>query len=348
MAETLQLRGTLEGHSGWVTQIATNPKYPDVILSASRDKTLIVWKLTRDDQHYGVPQKRLHGHGHFVSDVVLSSDGHFALSGSWDKNLRLWDLSAGRTTRRFEDHTHDVMSVAFSADNRQIVSGSRDKTIKLWNTLAQCKYTIQEEGHSEWVSCVRFSPNNQNPIIVSCGWDKYVKVCICFQSANVILNEHIGSKNSTIKNAFLLQVWNLTNCKLKTNHIGHTGYLNTVTMSPDGSLCASGGKDAKAMLWDLNDGKHLYTLDHADTINALCFSPNRYWLCAATGPSIKIWDLESKNMVEELRPEVPGNSSRAGPPQCLSMAWSSDGQTLFAGYSDNQIRVWQVSMPSNR
>merc|ERR1712203_1148207 len=107
---------------------------------------------------------------------------------------------------------------------RQIVSGSRDKTIKLWNTLAQCKYTIQEEGHTEWVSCVRFSPNNQNPIIVSCGWDKYVKV------------------------------WSLQNCKLKTNHIGHTGYLNTVTMSPDGSLCASGGKDAKAMLWDLNDG----------------------------------------------------------------------------------------------
>ena len=176
MAETLQLRGTLEGHSGWVTQIATNPKYPDIILSASRDKTLIVWKLTRDEQNYGVPQKRLHGHGHFVSDVVLSSDGHFALSGSWDKNLRLWDLSAGRSTRRFEDHSHDVLSVAFSADNRQIVSGSRDKTIKLWNTLAQCKYTIQEEGHTEWVSCVRFSPNNQNPIIVSCGWDKYVKV----------------------------------------------------------------------------------------------------------------------------------------------------------------------------
>jgi len=56
MAETLQLRGTLEGHSGWVTQIATNPKYPDIILSASRDKTLIVWKLTRDEQNYGVPQ----------------------------------------------------------------------------------------------------------------------------------------------------------------------------------------------------------------------------------------------------------------------------------------------------
>lgn len=69
------------------------------------DKTLIVWKLTRDETNYGVPQKRLYGHSHFISDVVLSSDGNYALSGSWDKTLRLWDLAAGKTTRRFEDHT---------------------------------------------------------------------------------------------------------------------------------------------------------------------------------------------------------------------------------------------------
>lgn len=86
-----------------------------------------------------------------------------------------------------------------------------------------------------------------------------------------------------------MKVWNLTNCKLKTNHFGHNGYLNCVTVSPDGSLCASGGKDGQAMLWDLNEGKHLYTLDGTNEINALVFSPNRYWLCAATGPTIKIW-----------------------------------------------------------
>ena len=43
------------------------------------------------------------------------------------------------------------------------------------------------------------------------------------------------------------------------------------------------------MLWDLNENKHLYTLDGTSMINALTFSPNRYWLCAATGGSIKIW-----------------------------------------------------------
>lgn len=106
----------------------------------------------------------------------MSSDGQFAISGSWDKTLRLWNLTTGQTATRFTGHTGDVLSVAFSADNRQIVSGSRDRTAKLWNTLGLCKYTFDNEGHNDWVSCVRFSPNMETPLIVSCGWDKMVKV----------------------------------------------------------------------------------------------------------------------------------------------------------------------------
>ena len=59
-------------------------------------------------------------------------------------------------------------------------------------------------------SQVRFPPTPNAPVIVSAGWDKIVKV------------------------------WSTTNCRLRTNLVGHTGYLNTVTVSPDGSLCASG------------------------------------------------------------------------------------------------------------
>lgn len=52
-----------------------------------------MWKLTRDETNYGIPQRSLRGHSHFVSDVVISSDGQFALSGAWDGCLRLWDLT---------------------------------------------------------------------------------------------------------------------------------------------------------------------------------------------------------------------------------------------------------------
>lgn len=173
-------------------------------------------------------------------------------------------------------------------------------------------FFFQDDCHTDWVSTVRFSPSTRDPVIVSAGWDKIVKV------------------------------WNLGNCRLKTNHIGHTGYVSTVTVSPDGSLCASGGKDGQAMLWDLNEGKHLYTLNGNDVIHAMAFSPNRYWLCAAVGPVIKIWDLEDKREIEELKPEITGKTKTA--PQCVSLAWSQDGQTLYAGYTDNVIRVWQVSV----
>lgn len=34
--------------------------------------------------------------------------------------------------------------------------------------------------------------------------------------------------------------------------------------------------------------------------------------------------------------------STNGPVECTSLAWSSDGQTLFAGYTDALIRVYDV------
>merc|ERR1712000_551303 len=197
MAEQLILKGTLEGHNGWVTSLATSMENPNMLLSGSRDKTLIIWNLPRDETQYGYPKRSLKGHSHIVSDCVISSDGAYALSASWDKTLRLWELASGTTTRRFVGHNNDVLSVSFSADNRQIVSGSRDRSIKLWNTLGDCKYTISDKGHTEWVSCVRFSPNPQNPVIVS------------------------------------------------------------------------GGKDGTTMLWDLNESKHLYSLNAGDEIHAL-------------------------------------------------------------------------------
>jgi len=269
----------------------------------------------------GYMEKRLVGHHHFIQDMDISSDGAYALTASWDKTLRLWDLASGETETQFRAHTGDVLSVAFSSDNRQVVSGSRDKTIKLWNVIGVAKYELGQNTdtpHKDWVTCVRFSPNSEEPVIVSASCDWTVKV------------------------------WNLQRCKLRFNLCGHNARINCVTVSPDGSLCASGGKDGKAILWDLNEGGSLSTLDAGKEINALEFSPNRYWLCAATGSAVKIWDLESKQEVgaltlQEQDDDQGVRKTHRLPILCISLAWSTDGSTLFAGYTDNLIRVYRLS-----
>jgi len=334
MVDTLAARGTLRGHQNWVTSIATTYDQSNLVVSASRDRTLMIWELTPTDRYEttdneeqlvgsdpGYARRRLYGHGNGVSSVVLSSDGQFALSGSWDKMLRLWDLNTGATVRLFRGHEKDVFSVAFSSDNRQIVSGGRDRAIKLWNTLAECKFTMAEgETHTDWVSSVVFSPSAKMALIVSSGWDKLVKV------------------------------WTLHNCTLRTNLVGHSGVVYTTSVSPDGSLCASGGKDGTAMLWDVNDGKHLYSLDAGGTINALCFSPKNYWLVAATDACIKVWDLENKNVLAEIFPNNSeselardlAGASKPRLPWCVSLCWTADGNTLFAGCTDYNIHVYDV------
>uniref|UniRef100_A0A8C2PJW6 Small ribosomal subunit protein RACK1 n=1 Tax=Capra hircus TaxID=9925 RepID=A0A8C2PJW6_CAPHI len=80
---------------------------------------------------------------------------------------------------------------------------------------------------------------------------------------------------------------NSANCNLKPNHIGHTGYLNIVTISPDGSFCTSG---------------------------------------------------------DELKQDVIGTSRKREPSQCISLAWSADGQLLFVGYMYSQVCMWQVTI----
>merc|ERR1712100_172082 len=111
-------------------------------------------------------------------------------------------------------------------------------------------------------------------------------------------------------------------CKYTISDDQHNDWISSVVFSP------SGGKDGTAMLWDVTDGKHLYSLDAGSTINCLSFSPKNYWLVAATDTSIKVWDLENKNVLDELTSTAPPKN---GIPWCVSLTWSSDGNTLFAG-----------------
>jgi len=308
-------KGDMKGHGGWVTSIATGT---DVVISASRDKSLIMWKIERDDTTgtYGVPLKRFVGHNHYVQEVSLTvgKDSH-AVSASWDGSIRLWDLASGES-KRFVGHSGDVMSVVFAPDNRRVISGSRDKTVKLWNILGQCKQTFPKV-HKDWVSAVRCTPAaaGKDSQVVSASWDHSIKVWTPLDSTRLNVAHNLAE---------------------------HTGYINAISLSPDGSLCASGGKDGIVMLWDINEGTNLTSHNGGDVINALAFSPIHYWICIAMPTKIIVWDLVAKQVLEEIELKEQPTGKMSVPIQCVSVAWSQDGNTLYAGYTDNTIRVYEV------
>ncbi|KAJ1961565.1 cross-pathway control WD-repeat protein cpc2 [Dipsacomyces acuminosporus] len=304
--------GTLVGHTASVTCLATAPGDPSLLMSSSRDKSLVSWNVTRDEANFAVPMHTFHGHEKYVDSLALSSDGIFAASASWDKTIRLWDTKTGDCLNKFTGHTSDVMSIKFSPDNNYIVSGDRDGHIKVWNLSGYCMDTLPEGRHMDMVSDLCFTSNPMNPLLVSAGWDKHVKI------------------------------WDFNTGKLLHDLHGHHTHVNSVAVSPDGTKCVSGSKDGEAIMWDLQTGRRLYTLDTNDTVDDLEFSPNRPWLCTATSTCIMVWDLDIQSNVYKLITSHLGESEHYLEPKCLSLAWSPDGNNLFAGYSDHLIRAWEV------
>ena len=318
------LRGCLKGHNGWVTSIAVSEQQPDTIVTSSRDHTCLVWKLQPGEavdeptiaSYCGVPKRVLKGHSNIVEEVDLSRDGQYALTASWDGTLRLWNVETGKSDTTFVGHKKDVLSVCFSPDNRLIISGGRDRTIKLWNTIGECQYTLDKQGHDDWVSCVRFLPNmDDKPRLVSCGYDKIVKV------------------------------WDLVSMKVEYNLIGHTQLVNKLSVSPDGKLCASAGKDGLVIIWDLERGEEKFRIQCDEAVNDVCISPASYTLAIATTKEIILYDMENETKMTSYAPEFIINpKSKALIPRCTCISWSVDGASLFAGYTDFLVRVIDVRM----
>src|SRR5438105_1958282 len=77
--------------------------------------------------------KVLKVHTDAVTHVAIIPDGQRAVSSSWDKTVRMWDLAAGQCLATLEGHTDAVYCVAATADGQRVVSGSSDRTIRVWD-----------------------------------------------------------------------------------------------------------------------------------------------------------------------------------------------------------------------
>mmetsp|Transcript_10075 Transcript_10075/g.16989 ORF Transcript_10075/g.16989 Transcript_10075/m.16989 type:complete len:347 (-) Transcript_10075:130-1170(-) len=325
----LDYRGYLKGHGGWVTCMKVGEEeyapgqFREFLISGSRDQSLIIWDLnaSENDDNFGAPRKILKGHSHFISDLDLSQDSRFCLSSSWDGTIRLWNLKTATTRKTLIHHTKDVLSVAFSPDNRQICSGSMDKSVKIWNIQGVCKFTVDQNPHQDWVSCVRYFHDVKTPIVVTASWDKTIKV------------------------------WDNSVMSLMYTFVGHKAQINTLDIAQNTNLLASGGRDGKVNIWNLIDGRHLDEIDAESPVNVVLFAIKVYWLIIGTENGIRVYDLPNRKFVdryEALREivEAPVDSKKKNkkvrvpaPVGCTSLAWSKNQYFLYAGFTDGNIRV---------
>ncbi len=67
-----------------------------------------------------------------ILSVSISPDNNYAISSSFDKNIRVWYLATGELIIILRGHKKELVAVAISLDNKYIISGSSDITIKIW------------------------------------------------------------------------------------------------------------------------------------------------------------------------------------------------------------------------
>ena len=67
---------------------------------------------------------------------AFNKDGTLAVTGAFDKSVRLWDPATGKQLREFSGpngHQSLVLSVAFNPAGDQIASGGSDNTARVWD-----------------------------------------------------------------------------------------------------------------------------------------------------------------------------------------------------------------------
>lgn len=310
--------GTLYGHKGHVTSIVVgkDSNGAPLVISGSRDKKIIVWKLNLDapidqfdskgvvveEKIIGKPLKALSGHSHFVSGLSISNDSKFLVSSSWDKTLRLWDLNTFKTKSLMKGHTKDVLCVSFTSENRLIVSGSMDKSLKFWNSKGELKHSF--DIFNGWVSCISHIKQDKQAYVAIGSWDQQVR---------------LFDQNKDHSYVSSLEGFDY-------------GVVSTAT-DEDGEFLFSAEKNGKIRVHKLNGSQNELknTLDVNSDLNAISFESKYYALIScATARGLVIAEVKGGKVLFEKNYSA-----------CHSLAWDDSKTLLFAGFADGAIRVFR-------
>ena len=134
-----------------------------------------------------------------------------------------------------------------------------------------------------------------------------------------------------------IRIWNVRTGRLmRTLNSVHTKKsVNTLAVSPNSSILASGGGDNNVILWDLKTGRRMRTIAaHKAAVNAIAFSRDGQTLASGSDDkTVRLWNVRTGSRLRTL-------SGHAGGVNAIAL--SRDGKTLASGSQDKTVRLWNL------
>ena len=273
--------------------------------------------------------------------VFLRADGRFALSGTGDGCVQLWDLASGELKGATKAlRWGPVTSV--SADDHHMIAGGADSTVRVFEVATgEMAHTL--EGHETWVSSVALGINGRHALSGSHDatlrlWDLSSGACLRVfrghdspvESVSIAADGRLALSGSVDRT---LRLWDVASGTCLRVLAGHTHEVWAVALSPDGRLAVSGSRDNSVKVWDVRNGTCLRTmLGHEGLVRSVWISnDSRLALSGSSDCTARLWDLGTGECVATLvnhRGEV------------RSVCLSSDGAQALSGSEDGTIAVW--------
>ncbi|MET7692687.1 WD40 repeat domain-containing protein [Streptomyces sp. NPDC005483] len=347
-------------------------QYTDPSLSARID--LVAHRLRPDDEGTNTRlisivnaplATPLTGHTGAVYLTSFSPDGKLLATASYDRTVRLWDVSDRRHPRALGEPlaggTSWVSSAVFSPDGRTLASAGDDGKIRRWD-LADPRRPrplgTPLTGHRGTIYLIAFSPDGET--LASAGEDRTVRLWdmrgakrppTTLAGAGAAVRSVAWSPDGRTLAAGgddnTVRLWNTADPRRPREYDqvlkGHTGLVHSVAFSPDGTELASGSADDSVRLWDVSDPAEPSPVGspltgHTGPIWSVAFSPDGGMLAAASADSTaSLWNVRDPAYPSQIGEPLAGSSG-----EMYALGFSPDGRTLVTGSGDSKVRLWSI------
>ncbi|CAI7651823.1 unnamed protein product [Penicillium glandicola] len=141
---------TLKTHNGPVNAVTFSSSGGTYVLTGSSDRAVHLSRAVPSNSNNATvvetttPIQKYEAHGYSVLDIAVATDNARFASVGGDRQVFLWDVEQGITTKRWSGHNSRIEAVQFAGDGDSVVvTGSADTTINLWDARSTSYKPIQ-------------------------------------------------------------------------------------------------------------------------------------------------------------------------------------------------------------